>query len=324
MTSQRFLAAFAAAWSAVTAVGLVVSWLLLVDLMPDPLAIHWGPDGVADGSISAVGWLVAILGAWLLGVVLGAVALKTTPDWGHRATRRAYLVALLGWSGFVAGLHASVLNANLGAQTWSQASTSPMAVALIFVPTTIAGTIGWFAAGSRDRPRAELDVPATSVAVGDRVTWGGRVVAKWALWTSVGCFVLAVITAGLTSAAVGEIPWPVPVALAVTAVAGVGLTSFTILIGAQGVLIRFGVLGWPAWRIPLDRIEGASVQDRHALEVGGWGLRVTPHGTAIMLRTGECLVIKRQGRKNLYVSVDDAASAAGVLNGLLERESSVT
>ncbi|HIW60898.1 MAG TPA: DUF1648 domain-containing protein [Candidatus Stackebrandtia excrementipullorum] len=321
MTSRRSLSIVLSLWTLCVGFGAVLSWVLLSGRLPEPIAVHWGPDGSPDGSIDSRLWMIAVLGLWLLGAVAAAVVLKTTPDWEYRSVRRAYLVALFGWGGFVLGVHGGIVVANVDVERWEQAQTSPALVALTLLPAVVAGYVGWLVAGKQNRERTEVHIDPLELPTGDRVTWNTRVTARWALWASVSLFGLALITAGLVPTGLGGLQWPIPIVLAAAGIAGSAFTSFTMLIGARGVLIRFGVLGWPVWRIGLDQIESATVQDRQALELGGWGLRITPYGTAVMLRSGECLVVKRHRRKPVYITVNDAASAAAVLNGLLERES---
>lgn len=320
MTSRRSLSTLVLIWSVVGIAALVGGWLAVADRLPDPLAVHW--SGVSpDRSMSQIGWLAVVLGILVLGAAVAGGALATTPDWGYRATRRAFLAGLLAWGGFALGLQATVLIANLDVTDWQDARTSLTALPLILVPSAIGFAAGWLLAGSVDKPRQTAELPSITLGSGDRAAWATRVSARWATYSFIGVAVLTVVTAALAVAGFGQVPWITPVALALVSVAGITMTSVSISIGARGVTIRFGVIGWPVWRIKLSDIAGASVEDRQALEVGGWGFRVTPYGTALMLRSGECLVIERHGKKNVFLSVDDAASAAALLNALVERDS---
>lgn len=319
MTSRRHLSTLVLIWSLVGIAAIVGGWLAVAGRLPDPIAVHW--SGMEpDGSLSQIGWLAVMLGMLALGGLIAGIAVASTPDWGYRATRRGFLAGILAWGGFTLGVHASVLLANLDNFYWQDARTSLLAIPLVLIPSAIGFLAGWFLAGNSDQPRKSTPIPSVTLDSGDRAAWATRVAVKWARYAFIAVAVLTVVTAALAGAGFAQVPWVTPIALAIVSAAGVTLTSISISIGARGVMVRFGVIGWPVWRIKLSDIDSASVEDRQALEVGGWGLRITPYGTALMLRSGECLVIKRHRKKNVFISVDDAASAAALLNALVERD----
>ncbi|MEI5099387.1 hypothetical protein RB200_13260 [Streptomyces sp. PmtG] len=83
----------------------------------------------------------------------------------------------------------------------------------------------------------------------------------------------------------------------------------------QGLEVAFGPLGWPVRRWAPGAIEAAYAEHRTPAQVGGWGYRLSGLGTTVMLRGGECLVIRAKG-KDFAVSVDDAERGAALLNAL--------
>jgi hypothetical protein len=95
-------------------------------------------------------------------------------------------------------------------------------------------------------------------------------------------------------------------------------TSITVAVGPTGLKVRFGPLGWPVIRVPLDAVEDVSVEDVEPLAHGGWGYRVTPGVRAVVIRRGVGLRVTRTGRPDLVVTIDDEARAAGVLVAHLE------
>lgn len=101
------------------------------------------------------------------------------------------------------------------------------------------------------------------------------------------------------------------------AVALTALSFVRVVVDERGLLVRFGLLGRPSKRIPLERVVGARAGEFWPREVGGWGYRRAPTGTAVMVRGGECLVVMQSGdRADFIVSVDDAERAAALLNTL--------
>ncbi|WP_147303983.1 hypothetical protein [Subtercola boreus] len=66
----------------------------------------------------------------------------------------------------------------------------------------------------------------------------------------------------------------------------------------------------------------AKMADVHSVEIrpaewGGWGYRVTPSRSAIILRRGEGIVVDLKSGRSFAVSVDGSDSLASVLRGLL-------
>lgn len=68
---------------------------------------------------------------------------------------------------------------------------------------------------------------------------------------------------------------------------------------------------------PLSQIESAWSETRHPAEVGGWGIRGLPGSSTIMLRGGECLVIRYRSGGRLAISIDDAERGASLINALI-------
>ncbi|MFJ1926112.1 DUF1648 domain-containing protein [Streptomyces sp. NPDC088131] len=81
-----------------------------------------------------------------------------------------------------------------------------------------------------------------------------------------------------------------------------------------------GVLPWPRIRIPLDRIEAADSRRINPLaEYGGWGYRIRPGRTGVMIRSGEGIVAELAGGRQFAVTVEDSSTAAALLNTLVDQ-----
>ncbi|MEU7854572.1 hypothetical protein [Nonomuraea sp. NPDC049141] len=74
------------------------------------------------------------------------------------------------------------------------------------------------------------------------------------------------------------------------------------------LLMSVGVwcVTWAAWS-----------EVRYPSQVGGWGIRGLPGSATIMLRGGECLIIRYRSGGQLAVSVDDAERGAALINALI-------
>ena len=90
----------------------------------------------------------------------------------------------------------------------------------------------------------------------------------------------------------------------------------------RGLTIAFGPWRLPRMRWPLDKIRSVRAIDIEPMKNGGWGYRgslALLGRAALIVRRGEGLELQLDGDRVLIVSVDDARTAAGLLNDLLAR-----
>ncbi|MEW9527860.1 DUF1648 domain-containing protein [Microbispora sp. NPDC049125] len=315
----RFLTA-AVAWTALVAVALAVMPLPFRDRLPSPMATHWGPSGDPDGAMSLTALIVFALALWLAVAALCLAAASR----GRALTRRsarAWLVAGLVWgAAFSLGLEAVTVAANLGRARWEDAAPLGPQAVLVAVAAFAAGAIGYLAARrGPDEPPAMPDVPQTDLGLdpGRSAVWVSSVSSPPLF--AVGLVVL-VAAGSLAVAALFGLPAPAGPMAAVTAVAGLAVLSVStvaVTAGPEGLRIGFGPLRWPSRRVPLSRIERAWAERAFPSEVGGWGYRGLPGAATIMIRGGDCLVVRYTSGGQLRISVDDAANGAALLNALL-------
>lgn len=131
----------------------------------------------------------------------------------------------------------------------------------------------------------------------------------------------------------GRIKHPIAIAalgaLVLVVTPGVGRLAGLPLIAAALILSRVRVTvdrnglttslgGIFRRRIPLAEMDGAEAVELHPSEWGGWGYRMAPGRTALVLRRGDAIAIRLKDGNNFSVSVDHAATGAGLLNGLLD------
>jgi hypothetical protein len=96
--------------------------------------------------------------------------------------------------------------------------------------------------------------------------------------------------------------------------------AWTVRVDDRGLRIR-SVLGIPVVHVPLDQVTSADVTDVQAFsQYGGWGIRLALNGRiGVIVRSGEALEVHRRKGLDVVVTVDDAGSAAALLNGLVQR-----
>ncbi|SEL19019.1 hypothetical protein [Nonomuraea pusilla] len=312
--------AIAASWGLLVATLLAGVPLALRDRLPDPLATHWS-GSVPDGSMSFTVHVLSDLGLWALlwgsafGIALYGRALR------RRLSRTYFWGGLFGGGVFVLGVAASSLAANLDAPTWSDARMPGWHVALVLGLAAATGALaGRLGRGEPDqRPPEGERPPRLKLGPGRRSVWVGRVSNPWltGLTAVAAAGLAAVALLSLTGAVEGETVTAALPALALALLAGVFTSSVSVRVTEDGVAIGFGPLGWPVRRIRLSQIDTAWSETRYPSQVGGWGLRGFPGTATIMLRGGDCLILRYRSGGQLAVSIDDAARAASLINALI-------
>ncbi|MER5627131.1 DUF1648 domain-containing protein [Streptosporangium sp. NPDC002544] len=320
----RFLST-AAAWFALVAATLVVAPLMLRERMPDPVAMHWGPSGAPDRSMSFTASLLFEVGMWVLiggGACVAALVNATTLR--RRASRMA-LGALLGGTGlFFLGLQAVTLAANLDAPDWRQAGHLGWTALLAVAGLVLGGWLGGLAArpGPDDQPeRAAATSRRFPLRPGQRAVWVSSV--RSGLLAAIGGSVLAVGTGLAVVALVGGdgMLWTPAVITFLAGLVAVTFSSVRVQITEEGVVLFYGPLRLPRKRIPIAKVERAWSEELFPSNVGGWGIRGLPGAVTVMLRGGECLVVGYVSGGRLAVSIDDAENGAALLNTLVARAS---
>lgn len=286
------------------------------DVLPDPVATHWGWRGVPDGSMPRV------VDHLLLAVMTAVVALG--PLWGAARADRGSARVLVGVANGGAATFGVLrwwsLEANAGAADWSVAAAIGWGeMALTLTAALAAGLVGaWLARGRPDHPPVTRTVAPTTIAADDTVVWVGRQTAGPALVVPI-----VVVVAGVTMIAVvpGIELLPTLVLASALILAGAALLVFTrvaVAVSERGVDVRLGP-GRPHVMVPLADVTSVAVQHVEPMTFGGWGYRVVPGVRAVVIRRGEGLRIGRRGRPDLVVTIDGADDAAAVLGGLIAR-----
>ncbi|MFE6750846.1 DUF1648 domain-containing protein [Kitasatospora purpeofusca] len=282
--------------------------------LPEPLATHWNGTR-ADGSMSfaaAVGFPAAL---WAASVAAAAVA-----RWRGGQQGKVWSAVGLAFGGaLLTGVQASIVSANLDRPTWQDARPLGAEVLLVLVAAVAAGALAWWLArpqGPGPLAATVADGPRLDLPDGQRAVWLSRAVNPW-------LGLLAAVTGlGATGAALagfaglGGAAWATAAPLAVVALAGLGCSSVQARVTERGLDVGFGPLGRPSRHWDPEEIVSARAETRTPAQVGGWGYRLSGLGTTVMLRRGECLVVRPRKGAEFAVSVDDAERGAALLNTL--------
>lgn len=113
--------------------------------------------------------------------------------------------------------------------------------------------------------------------------------------------------------------WWMWVIVTATAAAVIVFTKARATVHSNGVRVSLGPFGWPRKEIEVGRIVRANVEHIEPMSWGGWGWRIKPPATTVILRKGEALMLDLVDGKKFGVTVDEAATAAGLVNGLVAR-----
>ncbi len=282
--------------------------------LPDPIATHWGVDGLPDASLPLIidHVLLAVL------VLLVAVLPLWSAERVDHVIARTLVAAANALSALFLALRWWTLEANADAAVWTEASAITLAgVVVVVLATALAGLFGWSAARDRpDRPVPSEPAVPTPIRAGEQLVWVGGQRAM------VGPIVVAlavIVALGMLATLPPAGPILVGLVLAVVVLAVVTLTSIRAVIGPAGLTVRFGPVGLPRVHVPVSDIAEVRVEQVEPMAYGGWGYRVMPGVRAIVVRRGEGIRIVRHSGPDLVVTIDGARDAAGALAAQIGR-----
>ena len=300
------------------AIGMPLAALLVVrswePLLPDPVAIHFGAGGMADGYASFPEF-VWIFGASAIVFLVPALVAA------FFSSKRVDLARILtGTALYLGALFATLLLYTTwiqkGLADASDAYLSGEAVVAVIVLPIVPAVLGALLLRTPLTPDAASRPPSSAPTVplvdGKVPTWEGETTSPAWLSAVVG---LLLVVPVLALAVAFKTVLLVPVALVLGA-ATFGLFGARIVVDAEGLTVaaRFG---WPKKTILATQVEEATVVEVHPLqEFGGWGYRIGFGGAAgIVMRSGPGISVLYGNGETLVVTVNEGASlAAATLN----------
>ncbi|MEU1871457.1 energy-converting hydrogenase Eha subunit A [Streptomyces ambofaciens] len=310
----------AAVWTAGVTAVLAGMPLLARDRLPDRLATHWGLNGAApDGSMPL--WAASLAPALIWLVTAAAV---TVPLMRAGPAARPWTTATLLPMGIVlTGAQAALIRANLDRTDWHEARQPTAWIVAILVAAALAGVAAWLLVTRRGAPddatTPDESAPALDIPKGRRLVWFSRTANPWLQLLAAA---IGLVAAGALVALVGGLAepgglWALFAGCAAGSLACALFSSVQARVSERGLEVSFGPLGWPGRRWAPGDIDTARMEVRGPAQVGGWGYRLSGLGTTVMLRAGECLVVRPRGRRSDFaVSLDDAERGAALLNAL--------
>ncbi|MFH8344022.1 hypothetical protein [Streptomyces sp. NPDC018045] len=287
----------------------------LRDRIPDPLAVHFTAGGTSDDFADAVDFLVLWAAMPLVfGAVIGVLVLRNEAA----GVLRWAIGVGYGMAGLFGCLGVSILLVNADAGDASAVRLPLGHLGLALGVAVVSGAVGWLCAG-RDRIRADQVAgpsrvtPPLALAAGETAGWSRTVGSPVLVVLGPGFLAVGVLF-GLMSNWAGAAGFTIA-CLTCLAFAGVRVTA-----DHRGLTVASPLVPRPRLRIPLDRMAEAGVQQVSPLaDFGGWGYRIRSGRSGIVLRAGEALALRLTNGRVFVVTVDDAATAAALLNALAAR-----
>jgi len=296
----------------------IVGMLLTPDL-PATLATHWGVDGTVDRT-DGLGSYIAIVATLVGGFTLAVAGFSISPL-RHGASRlfARTVVGLSSWFGVF--ISVSML---LGVQA-QRGVTDPQSVPIstvwvgLLIGFVVALAVAALAVLLTPRlpvtPGLTGEVAAADLGAGERVYWA-RVARspRGVIAIPLG----AIVVIGLLFAVVGLPVWATLIVGLVLA-SLITMLSWRVVVDQSGLTVT-GLFGYPRFHIPLASIVAAGATEVTAFgEFGGWGVRFGRTGWGVITRSGSAIEVQRSTGSNFVVTVDDAATAAGLLTTLARR-----
>jgi hypothetical protein len=279
--------------------------------LPDPLAIHWGISGAADGTATLDGMIRVTTGLGLAGLllmlVLGAALLSRPRLLRGWMTGLAPVVAIAPVSLLL------TLPPNRGAAAWQGARMSSWVLVLAILLPGLAAGAAWFAAARPARASTVgPQIPDGAPVAISRQTYVERQVMPVGLWLAVGMLVVTAVAtmwlgAGLLALGVlvaGILGW---------------LSVYVYRVDDAGLTLTVGPVGPLRWDVPVTEIEGAAASHLAAREWGGWGYRTNGRDWAVVLRSGPGARVALAGRRSMSLTSDDPEELVGRVNAAVSR-----
>jgi hypothetical protein len=292
------------AWISLLTILAILPLILASDILPNPMATHWGLDGRPNGSMSQ-----SVVPLLTVGLML--IALLITGVFTRQGRPSAEAVALAGvFGGIAISLNVSVVILNAGASSWEDAADFDWwHILMVLVGAGVFGTIGYLL-GKRWYPPpviANVEAPAAVIEPGESVFWEGTVRVRWPLM---------LIALGLLPI----IYWPGWGWLigAFFLLLAILMMRVDAVVDDDGLTVKLGGF-LPVRRYAVEKLRAARAIDLDPTAWGGWGWRATPSASAIVLRRGDAIELTLKTDRRFAVTVDDAATGAALLNGLVVR-----
>jgi hypothetical protein len=287
-----------------------ITWLMWKDILPEDLPRQWDSSGVSSTAptwlvvgIAAVASLAAAVGA-TFGLIRGA------PE-----NRRAICLG----TGFVAGLAGGTWVALAAVTVTAPDMAEPDIGAwpMLSILSCGYGVIPFLLMGKWAHVEPELEPVDLELAPTEVGAWAKTMTVPLFGWIAAAAGIVALISTAVAVAggAGGQsiILIAVPVLVALL---GLAFTWLNITVDSRGLRVVSALLRIRIKSIPLAAIESAQTDFLDPLRWGGWGYRITPGGSAVILRHGPGLVVNLTNGRQFALSLTAPEVPTALLTAL--------
>lgn len=302
---------------------LLVAWL---PQLPNPVASHWGGSGAPDGFTSPMFavWMTLGMGLGLTALLSGSTWMETKKHPGTWGWTQRFLGAMS--PAVIVFLVVMLVGATGSQRGLSDAQDAPNIVPFMLVALLVGvavGVLAWFVQPKVEFARPSQPIEMLELAPDERVVWITEARMGTGALVTLGVLALALVAGGVATLATDQESWWILLLAAVVVTFGAASsTIYRVRVDGRGLLVR-SILGWPKFCYAPSRITAVAVTDISPMaEYGGWGLRMRPGGTGVVLRGGEAIVVTLTNGRTFAVTVDDAETGAALLRAVVAAQTS--
>ncbi len=312
---QRFALVTLVLPSAVTALGLAIE-LAALPHAPAQIPVYW--DGSGEPSAAGPAWLPMVFTVVLglgLPAVFGLSSLPSLRRGDRSPTFRVFGAQALGISVMLNVVAAGLLLENTGT-TPSGGSPLGLLLSTGLLVGLAAAAGGWFLQPRGSRVAPAYAVRPLELAPSERAAW----VCTTSLPTPAVAVITAVTAIVATRAGFG---WAhgdrnggavILTAVALLLISLLASTAaFHVRVDERGLSVR-SLVGVPRFRVATEDVGAVSVVEARSLgAAGSWGIRARPGRVTIVMRPPTGIRVTRRDGGTLFVTVNDAATGAALL-----------
>lgn len=291
-------------------VTVVATWLSWRSALPADLPRQWGSEGVSTTWPTALAIVLAAF-VCLASALIATVSLRHVRAPSRRKT---FL-----FTGFAAGLASGVWLLSAGS-TIAAGGTGPDVIGAW--PLLLMVLLGYglipFVIAHRwvdDAPSPPtVDVVLASTETG---AWIRTVTVPLFLWLGFALFALGVVLLGAAIGGGGGAGALFSgVIMLVVTLPVLAFGRLRISVDWRGLKVVTWIMGISLKTIPLNAVMSVHTTRIEPLQWGGWGYRIRPGSSAIILRTGPGLVVTLTNGKNFALTLDAPETPVALLTAL--------
>ena len=281
------------------------------------LVIGWSAAGHRTGPWWTYAVIVAATGFPVI-AIMGFFIARATRMAGANTWMPAIAIGLTVFHAVGMGVGSVLLNAS------PLAPALPLAGGLVLA--IVAALLTWWLLPREAATTTGVEpVASLPVRPGEVAAWTGTVeLPPWFVAVVAGVAAVLIVLGTLRVLTAGPRVWPFFLAPSVLLTVIALTAQFVVTAGPRGLVVR-SALGWPRLAVPAPDLARAGVVAIDPLaDFGGWGIRwvVGPSRKGrwgVITRRGPALEVVRRDGRSIVVTVDDAGTAAAVLETYARR-----